>query len=139
MNEIIVGVDESPTAKATAATAAALANRSGRPLHLVTAIPSRSSVGSHGDGSKHWQLDSISRAEQTLLALAGSVSCSTTVTHAVVIDRTARGLCAEATRLNASMIAIGNSRVRGVRVLGSVAKGVTMHAPCDVLIVHSKS
>ena len=137
MNEIVVGVDDSATAKATARTAAALANRSGRPLHLVMAVPSRSSVGSHGDGSKHWRLDSISRAEQTLLALAGAVSCSTTVTHAVVIDRAARGLCAEAARLDASMIAIGNSRVRGVRVLGSVAKGVAMHAPCDVLIVHS--
>ena len=138
MDEIIVGVDESAAAKEAATKAAALATRSGRPLHLVMAVPSRSSVGNHGNGSKHWQLDSIGRAEQTLVALAGAVRCSTAVTHAVVVDRPARALCAEAVRLDASMIAIGNARVRGaVRALGSVAKGVAIHAPCDILIVHS--
>ena len=41
MNDIIVGVDESDTARVAAAEAAMLAQQLGRPLHLVMAFPIR--------------------------------------------------------------------------------------------------
>ena len=44
MNEIIVGVDDSATAKQAAVQAATLAASSGRPLHIVMAVPRRSYV-----------------------------------------------------------------------------------------------
>jgi nucleotide-binding universal stress UspA family protein len=51
---------------------------------------------------------------------------------------TARALCSEAIRLDASMIAVGNKRIHGAaRVLGSVAGDVAKQAPCNVLIVHT--
>ena len=42
MDEIIVGVDESPTARNAALRAAALAASCGKPLHIVMAVPSPS-------------------------------------------------------------------------------------------------
>ena len=135
MNEIIVGVDDSTTARTTTKRAAALAATAGRPLHIVMAVPSRQSIGSR---PQRGQLDSISTADQTLRALAGEVRSATPVTHTVIIGKPAKALCDEAVRLNASMIAIGNTRVqRAARVLGSIAGEVTKHAPCVVLIVHT--
>jgi nucleotide-binding universal stress UspA family protein len=138
MNEIIVGVDDSATSKKAAMRAAALAASSGRPLHIVMAVPPRSSVEVRSAGSQRWQLDSISMAGETVRALAGAVHCSTKVTYTVIVDKPAKALCAEAVRLNASMIAVGNNGGLGAaRVLGSIAGRVTKHAPCDVLIVHT--
>jgi nucleotide-binding universal stress UspA family protein len=138
MNEIIVGVDDSATSKKAALRAAALAASSGRPLHIVMAVPPHSYVEVRSAGSQRWQLDSISMADQTVRALAGNVRCSTQVTYTVIADTPAKALCAEAVRLNASMIAVGNQRGRGAaRMLGSIAGRVTKHAPCDVLIVHN--
>jgi nucleotide-binding universal stress UspA family protein len=138
MNEIIVGVDDSATAKKAAVRAAALAGSSGRPLHIVVAVPPRSYVEVRSAGSQRWQLDSISMADQTVRALAGNVRCATQVTYTVIADKPAKALCAEAVRLNASMIAVGSKRGQGVaRMLGSIAGRVTKHAPCDVLIVRT--
>ena len=77
-------------------------------------------------------------ADQTVRALAGNVHCSTQVTYTVIADKPAKALCAEAVRLSASLIAVGNNRPHGAtRMLGSIAGRVTKHAPCDVLIVHA--
>jgi nucleotide-binding universal stress UspA family protein len=138
MNEIIVGVDDSATARTTAERAAALAANVGKPLHIVMAVPSRQSIGALRSRSQHWQLDSIGMADETLRALAGAIHSSTPVTRTVIIGKPAKALCGEAVRLNASIIAVGNKRGRGVaRVLGSIAGDVAKHAPCDVLIVNT--
>jgi nucleotide-binding universal stress UspA family protein len=138
MNEIIVGVDQSATARTTAERAAAFATNAGKPLHIVMAVPSRQSVGSYRSRSQRWQLDSISMADEALRALAGAIHSSTPVTHTVIIGKPAKALCGEAARLDASVIAVGNKRSRGLaRVLGSIAGDVAKHAPCDVLIVNS--
>ena len=138
MNEIIVGVDDSATARTTAERAAALAANAGKPLHIVMAVPSRRSIGALRSRSQHWQRDSISMADETLRALAGAIHSSTPVTRTVIIGKPAKALCGEAVRLNASIIAVGNKRGRGVaRVLGSIAGDVAKHAPCDVLIVNT--
>lgn len=140
MNEIIVGVDDSETAATTARRAAALAANAGKPLHIVMAVASRQSIAAFRSRSQHWQLDSISMADQTLRALSGAIHASTPTTHSVIIGTPAKALCDEAVRLNASMIAVGTKRVQGAaRVLGSIARDVAKHAPCDVLIVHTSS
>jgi nucleotide-binding universal stress UspA family protein len=54
------------------------------------------------------------------------------------MDEPADALCAEAERLGASIIVVGNKRVQGMaRVLGSVAAEVARHAPCHVFIAHT--
>jgi nucleotide-binding universal stress UspA family protein len=138
LNEIIVGVDGSATARAAAVAAAELATNYNRPLHIVTSMTRNTTQQVRGGGSETWHFDSISLAEESLKALAGELKTTTPVTHAVVLSDTAIGLCDEATRLNASIIVVGNKRVQGAaRVLGSIAGDVAKRAPCNVFIVHT--
>ena len=138
MNEIIVGVDGSDTARMAAVAAAEMATNFNRPLHIVTSMKSHNSREVHGGGSEVWHIDSVGVAEDLLKALAGELKVTVPVSHAVVMSDVANGLCDEATRLNASMIVVGNKRVQGAaRVLGSIAGDVAKRAPCNVLIVHT--
>ena len=138
MDEIIVGVDESDTARAAAEHAAELANRYGRPLHLVRSLAQRTPKTVRGGGTESWQVDTLTLAEEHLLAMAGTLGATGPVSHAVLADDPASALCNEATRLGASFIVVGNKRVQGAaRVLGSIAGDVAKHAPCNVVIVHT--
>lgn len=137
MNEIIVGVDDSATAREAAYQAAALASASNLPLHLVMALGKSSAIEVRG-GSEKWHTDTVTLAEQVLEALAGELRGTAPVTHAVIVKDPAKALCEEAARLDASMIVVGNRRVQGAaRVLGSIANDVARQAPCNVLIVHT--
>jgi nucleotide-binding universal stress UspA family protein len=138
VNEIIVGVDGSATAKKAAIAAAEAATKYGRSLHMVTSMNRNSSREIQGGGSESWHIDSISVAEELLKALAGELKTTAPITHAVVMSDPASALCDEAVRLDATMIVVGNKRVQGAaRVLGSIAGDVAKHAPCNVLIVHT--
>jgi nucleotide-binding universal stress UspA family protein len=138
VNEIIVGVDGSDTARLAAVAAAEMATNYNRPLHIVTSMSRNSSREIQGGGSETWHVDSISVAEELLKALAGELKTTSSITHAVVMSDPASALCEEAVRLDASAIVIGNKRVQGAaRVLGSIAGDVAKHAPCNVLIVHT--
>lgn len=138
MNEIIVGVDGSTTAKKAAMAAAEMAGCFNRPLHIVTSMTRNSSQEVRGGGSESWHIDSVGVAEELLKALAGELKATTQVTHAVVVSDPATALCDEATRLKASVIVVGNKRVQGAaRVLGSIAGDVARRAPCNVYIVHT--
>ena len=118
MNEIIVGVDGTATARMAAVAAAEMATNFNRPLHIVTSMKSHNSREIHGGGSEVWHIDSVGVAEDLLKALAGELKVTVPVTHAVVMSDVANGLVDEATRLNASMIVVGNKRVQGAaRVL----------------------
>lgn len=137
MNEIIVGVDASATAREAALQAAQLASAMNRPLHLVRAM-ARGSAQEVRGGSKSWLADPITLGEQGLSALAGELGCTTTITHSVVMKDPAKALVDEARRLGASIIVVGNKRVQGAtRVLGSIAHDVAKQAPCNVFIVHT--
>lgn len=138
MNEpIIVGVDESATARRAAFRAAELASALGAPLHLVMAASAGRSDGMIDDGGFH--VDWVSTAEQHLDALIGELSVAP-VTRSIVIDDPASALCDEAVRLGAQMIVVGNRGLQGIaRVLGSVATDVAHRAPCDVLIADTSS
>lgn len=138
MNEIIVGVDSSPTARAAAQQAVEMATNYNRPLHIVMAVTRDDVREVRGGGSERFRIDLISTAEQSLLALAGDLDATTPVTTAVIVSDPATALCDQARLLEASTIVIGNKRVQGAaRILGSIAAKVAKTAPCDVFIVHT--
>jgi nucleotide-binding universal stress UspA family protein len=137
MDEIIVGVDESATARIAAQQAAELAKATGRTLHLVMALK-RKPATSMNAGGETVVIDNISLAEDFLRSLKGELAAGSGATHAVVTGDAADALCSEAERLHASMIVVGNKRVQGVtRVLGSIPLDVAKAAPCNVYIVHT--
>jgi nucleotide-binding universal stress UspA family protein len=138
VNEIIVGVDGSETARKAAVAAAEMANNYNLSLHIVMSMTRSTTQEVHGGGSESWHVDSIGVAEDLLKALAGELKTTSPVTYAVVLSGPADALCEEATRLEASAIVVGNKRVQGAaRVLGSIAGDVAKRAPCNVLIVHT--
>lgn len=132
---ILVGVDESETARRAAFRAAELANALGAPLHLVMASNRGRSGGLGGlGGAGEFHVDWVAAAEQFLDALVGELPTSP-ISRSIVPEDPATAICAEATRLKAQMIVVGNKRVQGLaRVLGAIATDVAHHAPCDVLI-----
>jgi nucleotide-binding universal stress UspA family protein len=137
MNDIIVGVDESDTARVAAAEAAMLAQQLGRPLHLVMALK-RAKGQSVQAGAESVVLDPLSMAEDFLRSLKGSLPGGIEATHAVVVAEPSDALCQEAERLDASIIVVGNRRVQSAaRVLGSIPLDVARHAPCNVYVVHT--
>ena len=129
---IVVGVDQSETARRAAFRAAELANALGAPLHLVMAASRGRADGMATETGHH--VDWLSGAEQFLNSLKGELKVSV-VTSAVVPDDPATAMCAEAARLDAQMIVVGNKRVQGIaRVLGAIGLDVARQATCDVLI-----
>jgi nucleotide-binding universal stress UspA family protein len=138
VNEIIVGVDGSDTARMAAVEATELAGKYNRPLHIVLSMTRNTSQQVRGGGSETWHFDSVGVAEESLKALVGELKATVPVTYAVVLSDPATALCDEAVRLDASVIVVGNKRVQGAaRVLGSIAGDVAKRAPCNVLIVHT--
>jgi nucleotide-binding universal stress UspA family protein len=137
MQAIIVGVDQSDTARRAAFAAAKLAKACGKPLHVVMAVNRQQSVEVSVGGSDHWHLDWLTTAEQYLDALIGELPASP-ISRAVILKDPATALCEEATRLEADIIVVGNRRVQGAaRLLGAVATDVARSAPCDVLIANT--
>ena len=129
---IVVGVDQSKTARRAAFRAAELATALGVPLHLVMAVSRGRADGMATETGHH--VDWLAGAEQFLDSLKGELKVAA-VTSAVVPDDPATAMCDEATRLDAQMIVVGNKRVHGVaRVLGAIGMDVARHATCDVLI-----
>jgi nucleotide-binding universal stress UspA family protein len=138
MNEIIVGVDGSATARMAAVAAAEMATNYNSPLHIVMSMARNTSQEVQGGGSERWHVDSIGVAEDLIKQLAGQLKTTSPITHAVVLSDPASALCDEASRLDASIIVVGNKRVQGAaRVLGSIAGDVAKRAPCNVYIVHT--
>lgn len=134
---IVVGVDQSETARRAAFRAAELATALAAPLHLVMAAsPGRADGLATETGRR---VDWLAGAEQFLDALTGELPGSQ-ITHAVIADDPAIAMCDEAARIDAQMIVVGNRRVRGIsRVLGAIATDVARRAPCDVLISDTTS
>ncbi len=135
---VVVGVDESETALGAAQRAAALASAVGEPLHLVMAMKPGSSEVIQS-GNDRYFVDWVSRARGVLTDIARQIGAPE-ATKAIGGSDPAKAICAEAARLDASLIVVGNRRVQGVkRLLGSVATEVLRHAPCDVLVVETTS
>lgn len=133
---IVVGVDGSETAERAAAQAKQLAIALGARLHIVSAFDSdRTEV--LGSGSDTWIVSdadtTVAIAKETAHALEAP---GLTVTYAAARGKPAEAIVAEAERLDAQMIVVGNRGMQGLgRLLGSVADKVAHTAPCDVYIV----
>ena len=133
---IVVGIDGSETAAKAAQRAAEIAAALGATLHVVTAFESDETEVIEV-GSDVWVLSSVDEASQTIDGVAAGLRVTAPrITTSAVEGKPHDVLLAEAERLQARMIVVGNRRVQGLgRVLGSVATSVLHHAPCDVLVV----
>ncbi|HET7139253.1 MAG TPA: universal stress protein [Arthrobacter sp.] len=134
---IVVGVDGSGTAKKAAESARDLAAAVGASLHVVSAFDSdRTEI--FGSGSDQWIVSDADGAENIAKTVAEALSGSVKVTYSAARGKPADALIKEAERLDATMIVVGNRRMRGIgRVLGSVANSVAHNAPCDVYIANT--
>ena len=136
MNTIVVGTDQSSQAKSAVEKAVQMATLFGAPLHIVTAVPF-ATVPDIAGGMDFTLFDTFDDAERALADLAATIT-DVPVTTATVRRDPATALCEEATRLDASLIVVGNKRVQSIgRILGSVATNVAKSAPCDVYIAHT--
>jgi nucleotide-binding universal stress UspA family protein len=136
MQMIVVGIDGSPTAHRAAEIAATLAAATDASLHVVSAFHQKAAV----DGGPEFGLISSADQAHALVArVAGELEAgSSTVTSDAIEGRPAEVVCAEAQRLGADLIVVGNKRVQGVaRVLGAVANKVLQQSPCDVYVAHT--
>ncbi|MCA4133380.1 universal stress protein [Arthrobacter sp. M4] len=133
---IVVGVDGSETAAKAAKTARGLALAVGATLHVVSAFEGdRTEV--YGQGSDQVIVSAADDAERIARDVAEDLKSEhLQIQHYAVRGAPANALVGHAETFGASLIVVGNRRMRGLgRVLGSVANSVAHNAPCDVYIV----
>lgn len=136
MSDIVVGVDQSETARRAAEKAATLAAELGCTLHVVNCVKGEA-PRDVGVGSDRVHLDTDIEAEAYLKSLVKALPHDDVKTHVAHGDP-ADVMCDVARRLDARMLVVGNRRVQGAaRMLGSVSAQVARHAPCDVLVAHT--
>ena len=120
MQQIVVGFTQTETAERALQEAAALAIRLGSTLHVVTSLddPSVEVVREFGD---EFVIDDFENAERAIRRSMANIAEAPDFTVAVLDAKPADALIAEAERLDAEMIVVGNVRMQGPgRVLGSV-------------------
>ncbi|HEX6659426.1 MAG TPA: universal stress protein [Ilumatobacter sp.] len=136
MNEIVVGVDRSDTARRAAESAAELAHALDTTLHIVMCVKPGQGVNLAVGSDQFrtdWVTDSLQFLDDMKLTLPHDK-----ITRSALEGDPAKVMCEEARRLGARIIVVGNRRVQGAsRVLGSIASDVTKQATCDVLIVNT--
>jgi nucleotide-binding universal stress UspA family protein len=137
MKTYVIGTDGSETAARAASRAGELARATGATVHVVCAYSKGGGATSFRVGSDEFVASSLSTAEQIADQQAATFrSQGVESTSAAIDDKPADALIAEAERLEAELIIVGNRRMQGVsRLLGSVANEVAHNAPCDVLVV----
>ncbi|WP_125615719.1 universal stress protein [Specibacter cremeus] len=133
---IIVGVDGNTTSLKAAHTAADLAKALGATLSVITAYD-QDRTEKVVIGNDEWFLNTADEAARVAERVAVELGNSgVATTYSSVLGKPAEALMAEAERVGATMIVVGNVRMQGIgRVLGSVANTVAHNAPCDVHIV----
>lgn len=137
-NPVVVGVDGSATALKAAKVARELAVSLGAPLLVVSAFDSdRTEV--MRTGNEEFVLSAADDAERVAKGVAdGLRGDGLQVSHAAAHGKPAEALVAEAARVDARLIVVGNRRMRGIgRVLGSIANSVAHSASCDVYIANT--
>jgi nucleotide-binding universal stress UspA family protein len=137
MKIYVIGTDGSETAARAAKRAGDLARATGATVHVVCAYSRHAAGSSVRVGSDEFVLTNITSAEQVADQQAATFRAQgVEATSAALDEKPADALIAEAERLEAELIIVGNRRMQGVsRLLGSVANEVAHNAPCDVLVV----
>ncbi len=133
---ILVGADDSPTARRAVEAACEICAMSKGTLHIVTAFDQLSIVGG---GDTHEFKNVIN--EEDGRALLQTLSFIAKKHEVEPVLHSAKGdaadiLIAKADEVGADLIVVGNRGMKGVRrVLGSVPNSVAHGAACSVLIV----
>ena len=137
---ILCGVDKSPTAAAAARRAAELAVALGADLRLVTAYGKVESQ-TIKVGAEDLFLSNELEADRVSEAVAVELRREFPGLHVEPSSsegKPAEALVHAAEHWKADLIVVGNKRVQGPgRVLGSIARHVAAHAPCDVYVAHT--
>ena len=133
---VVVGADDSTTARRAVAAATEMALMSGGQLHIVTAYdpkPRREKL--LPDEFRYLSSDSeVAVVLQDLSFIAKNQGIEPQL-HSVE-GNPADAILSKATELNADLIVVGNQGMHGVRrVLGSVPNSVAHGASCSVIIV----
>lgn len=136
MKTYVIGTDGSETAAVAAKRAGELAVAAGAAMHVVCAF-GKGGGGSLSVGSDTYVVSGLTSAEQIAEQQAATFRAQGLhATFSALEEKPAAALIAEAERLGAELIIVGNRRMQGAsRLLGSVANDVAHNAPCDVLIV----
>jgi nucleotide-binding universal stress UspA family protein len=135
-NIVVVGADDSPTARRAIEAAAEIVRMSGGVFHLVTAfdIKSRSESSLPSEFRNLGTDGEAEAALQSLSFVAKNLGVDP-VLHLVAGDPP-EVIVATADKLNADLIVVGNRGMKGARrVLGSVPNSVAHGANCSVVIV----
>ena len=120
MNEIVVGVDRSDTARRAAEQAAELAHALDTTLHIVMCVKPGQGVNL-AVGSDQFRTDWVTDSLQFLDEMKRTLPHDK-ISRSAVEGDPAKVMCEEARRLGARIIVVGNRRVQGAsRVLGSIA------------------
>ncbi|MFN8023723.1 MAG: universal stress protein [Acidimicrobiales bacterium] len=133
--QIVVGISDAPTSQIAARHAVELAAATGASVHFVTAVDrlEREIVQWASD---EFVLDNVLEARHSVENFVNKLGVGVPYTIAVAQGAPADLLVAEAERVGADLIVVGNVRMQGIgRVLGSVGSEVLRQAPCSVLIV----
>ena len=140
-NNIVVGADDSATARRAVAAAAELASLSGGELHIVSAFSSATfsarAFAQAAGTSEFAYLSTESTVDallQSLSFIASEHGLNPTL-HGVK-SAPAEAIIETAEKVDADLVVVGNLGMKGMRrVLGSVPNTVAHGAPCSVLIV----
>lgn len=137
MKIYVIGTDGSETAARAANRAGDLARATSAAVHVVCAYSKGGGSATLRVGSDEFVISSLTAAEGIAEQQAATFRAQgVEATSATIEDKPADALIAEAERLEAELIVVGNRRMQGVsRLLGSVANDVAHNAPCDVLVV----
>ena len=138
---VVVGADDSSTARQAVEVAADVARMSGGALHIVTAYEAKSV---HRDDlpKEFRDVSAITSDADALLQVLSFVAEERGLRPVV---HTASGNPADAVvrvaeRECADLIVVGNKGMKGARrVLGSIPNSIAHGAPCSVLIVDTQS
>ena len=132
---ILVGADDSPTARRAVETACEICAMSKGALHIVTAFDQLSLAGGDTHEFKNVINEEDGRALLQTLSFIAKKHDVEPVLHSAKGDP-ADVLIAKADEVGADLIVVGNRGMKGVRrVLGSVPNSVAHGANCSVLIV----
>lgn len=144
-NSIVVGTDDSETAKEAVKQAAELARRVGAQLTVVSAYQpvSESRLRQERQGAPddvQWMINPQEDVKNTLNDIVDGIRS----TDLKVEARPQEGEAADAIldvaeEENADLIVVGNRGMAGAQrfLLGSVPNKISHHAPCSVLIVRT--
>jgi nucleotide-binding universal stress UspA family protein len=131
---VVVGADDSATAREAVITAADVAQAGGGKLHIVTAFDRKSVVLEHLPSDVRYSADHPADALLRRLSDLVSERGLEPVVHATEGDP-ADAIVRIAEDVGADLIVVGNKGMKGVRrVLGSVPNSVAHKAHCSVLI-----